>query len=459
MPHGSGRWMPVEIAQHRIALVARDTDNVAGKTAVDVERLLAGHRVGAQHRVLGARIGRPVGDAVVGVEPAIDRFAVMQRGEPVEIGLHPLRQRIIGRVHIGWLLDSIIDVSGILDRPLEPVVGRPVAPTRWRTMTVGVARTRVTLWVRIRISNTACPQTRLRDLAAQSARVLPGNSLPSDQRAQGMPGARCARSRAWCVGNTRVSHHRHTGITRHSPRNGLRLTSRSPRRPAIICTHLLPKVRGADSVDRLLILGGVDGVRIWTGTVWRPPPGKRGAVLHAALVEKPSCCIRRLGGRRSREVQFTRFLRNPSVTTDAMVGHAVELTAGRAAGRDIVVAQDTSELALGGPRARASGYGPVGKGGALGGLLLHAALALEVGSHALLGLVDAQIWNRDKGKAIARRSVRACRDRKIKGAAEDETELLFAHIDGLAETGRAGGGSAAAPGRQGGEAELWVGFL
>jgi hypothetical protein len=35
-----------------------------------------------------------------------------------------------------------------------------------------------------------------------------------------MPGARCARSRAWCVVNTRVSHHGHTGITRHSPRNG-----------------------------------------------------------------------------------------------------------------------------------------------------------------------------------------------------------------------------------------------
>jgi hypothetical protein len=35
-----------------------------------------------------------------------------------------------------------------------------------------------------------------------------------------MPGARCARSLAWCVKNTRVSHHGHTGITRHSPRNG-----------------------------------------------------------------------------------------------------------------------------------------------------------------------------------------------------------------------------------------------
>jgi hypothetical protein len=36
-----------------------------------------------------------------------------------------------------------------------------------------------------------------------------------------MPGARCARSRACRVESTRVSHHGHTGITRHSPRNGL----------------------------------------------------------------------------------------------------------------------------------------------------------------------------------------------------------------------------------------------
>ena len=35
-----------------------------------------------------------------------------------------------------------------------------------------------------------------------------------------MPGARCARSRVCSVESTRVSHHGHTGITRHSPRNG-----------------------------------------------------------------------------------------------------------------------------------------------------------------------------------------------------------------------------------------------
>src|ERR1700692_159376 len=52
------------------------------------------------------------------------------------------------------------------------------------------------------------------------ARVLSATSRHLNQRAQGMPGARSARSRAWCVVNTRVSHHGHAGNTRHSPRNG-----------------------------------------------------------------------------------------------------------------------------------------------------------------------------------------------------------------------------------------------
>jgi hypothetical protein len=35
------------------------------------------------------------------------------------------------------LLGSISGVSGTLDHPLEPVIGRRGAPTRWRMMTVG----------------------------------------------------------------------------------------------------------------------------------------------------------------------------------------------------------------------------------------------------------------------------------------------------------------------------------
>ena len=193
-----------------------------------------------------------------------------------------------------------------------------------------------------------------------------------------------------------------------------------------------------------------------------------------------------------------------------MVCHAVTGTAGRVAGRDIVVVHDTSELALGGRRARASGYGPVGKGGALGGLLLHAGLALEVGTGALLGLADAKIWNRDAGaveprhlRAIADKEsrrwldttarvgealaaansitvvsdresdiyehfarrppnvhliVRACQNRKVETAPTGTSELLFAFIGSLLEAGRFSVKIPAAPGRKERTAELAVRF-
>ena len=63
-------------------------------------------------------------------------------------------------------------------------------------------------------------QTQLRDLAAPFARGLPTNFLTLQSEGAGNAGRRCARSRVCSVGNTRVSHHGHTGNTRHSPRNG-----------------------------------------------------------------------------------------------------------------------------------------------------------------------------------------------------------------------------------------------
>jgi len=259
-----------------------------------------------------------------------------------------------------------------------------------------------------------------------------------------------------------------------------------------------------------LIRGGDLDHGLWSGAVWRPPPGKRGADFHSALVKRPCCRIRRLGGCRAQEMRFTRFLRNPAVTASEMVCHAVTGTAARVAGRDIVVAQDTSELALGGRRARANGYGPVGKGGALGGLLLHAAIALEIGSGALLGLADARIWNRDQGEVTPRRSratadkesqrwldttarvsaalaaansitmvsdresdifehftcrpanthliVRACQNRKIETALKTASSLLFQFVDELPEAGRFSVIIPAAPGRKERVAELALRF-
>lgn len=105
--------------------------------------------------------------------------------------------------------------------------------------------------------------------------------------------------------------------------------------------------------------------------------------MHQALSARSGPCISRLAGTRAREMQFRRWLHNPKVTVSEMAAEAAVRTAGRVAGRHIVVIQDTSELVLGGRRARANGFGPVGKGGALGGLLLHAVLVAEVGTGAV----------------------------------------------------------------------------
>ena len=186
-----------------------------------------------------------------------------------------------------------------------------------------------------------------------------------------------------------------------------------------------------------------------------------------------------------------------------MSAHAGALTAARVAGRDVVAIQDTSELVLGGRRARASGYGPVGKGGGTRGLLLHPVLAVEAGTGALLGLVSMAVRNRTGGKVTARRGrateakesqrwiagvrqagevlaraasitavsdresdfyelfaerpanvqliVRACQNRRVEGPQEG---LLFPVIDGQPEQGRVVVTIPAAPGRKARSAEL-----
>jgi hypothetical protein len=152
--------------------------------------------------------------------------------------------------------------------------------------------------------------------------------------------------------------------------------------------------------------------------------------LHQALFERRTSCIRRLAGCRSREVQFGRFLRNEAVTTGAMMCEAVGKTAARVAGRDIVVIQDTTELNLGGRRARTNGYGPIGKGGAVRGLVLHVGLAVDRTTGAVIGLVDAQVWNRDKG-ALKHRHARATVDKEsqrwLDGAARSGEALAEAN--------------------------------
>lgn len=140
------------------------------------------------------------------------------------------------------------------------------------------------------------------------------------------------------------------------------------------------------------------------GAVWRPPPGKRGACLLASLVGRPGPIIRRVaGGERARQMQFTRFLHNPAVTVGEMAASAAARTSELVLGRDVLAIQDSSELVFGGKKARERGFGPIGRGGGTGGLLLHGMLAVDAANGALLGLVDVQVYNRSGGKSAHRR--------------------------------------------------------
>ena len=111
----------------------------------------------------------------------------------------------------------------------------------------------------------------------------------------------------------------------------------------------------------------------------------------------PGSCILELGGGLRRgEIGFGRFLRNPAVTVQALSEAAGRRTGERVQGRDILAIQDSSEIVLGGPKMRQAGFGPVGRGGFLGGVLVHPVLAVDAASGELVGLADIAVWNRDK---------------------------------------------------------------
>ena len=115
----------------------------------------------------------------------------------------------------------------------------------------------------------------------------------------------------------------------------------------------------------------------------------------------PGSCILALSdGRRRGEIGFGRFLRNSSVTVAGLCEGAARRTAERVSGREVLAIQDTSEVILGGRKARSRGYGPVGKGGQLGGVLLHPVLAVDAMTGELFGLVDIAVWNRGKRRTV-----------------------------------------------------------
>jgi len=118
------------------------------------------------------------------------------------------------------------------------------------------------------------------------------------------------------------------------------------------------------------------------------------------MVTRESVCMRRLGeGKRSREVQFGRFLRNSKVTIEHLIEGWSERTTPAAVGRHVLAIQDTSEINFRTTAERRRGLGEIGKGVGRG-VLLHAMLAVDAGNGSCLGLVAGRIWTRKGRVAI-----------------------------------------------------------
>ena len=116
------------------------------------------------------------------------------------------------------------------------------------------------------------------------------------------------------------------------------------------------------------------------------------------IVMAGSLVQRKVGGDRNGEMAMKNFLGSPKSTVETIIAAEVALTAAAAKGRRVVAAQDTTEVNFAGRDKRRKGLGPGGDGKSPG-FFTHVMIAVDADDEAVLGLVSAQIWTRETGKA------------------------------------------------------------
>ena len=107
--------------------------------------------------------------------------------------------------------------------------------------------------------------------------------------------------------------------------------------------------------------------------------------------------LRELADNRAEKVGLTRFFRNPRVTADEILRTAAARTGAAAAGRRVLLIEDTSEINYEAKAKRKRGLGRVGNGKDVG-LFVHPALAVDAADGGVLGLAGAVIWRRTRVK-------------------------------------------------------------
>lgn len=125
---------------------------------------------------------------------------------------------------------------------------------------------------------------------------------------------------------------------------------------------------------------------------------RNGELIMRRVSERQTVCVRKLADDRSEQAKIRRFLSNEAVTVDEMVAHRAMFVAAAAKGRHVLAIQDTSEINYQAQSGRKHGLGKVGNGTDVG-LFVHPVLSVDAETQECLGLVDAQVWRRLKGKA------------------------------------------------------------
>ena len=142
----------------------------------------------------------------------------------------------------------------------------------------------------------------------------------------------------------------------------------------------------------------------------------RGAWLYDRIVSTGSLVLREVGGDRAGEIAAHRFLDSGAVTHCEILGTLTTRTGQACARRRVICAQDTTEVNFRGRDNARCGLGRGGDGVGLG-FFIHAMVAIDAASEAVLGLLDAEIWTR-----AADNDGSACRQRRKRKFDEKESK-------------------------------------
>jgi hypothetical protein len=147
--------------------------------------------------------------------------------------------------------------------------------------------------------------------------------------------------------------------------------------------------------SRELSDGDDGGVGSWA--IRRQAPAKKGRQALERMRLRGSAGLRVLADRRAEQIGFARFFHNPRVTVAEILATAGTRTATAAAGRHVLLIEDTSEINYQAKVGRKRDLGRVGNGSDVG-LFVHPALAIDAEDGTVLGLAGATIWRRRSGK-------------------------------------------------------------